>query len=64
VVGAVEEFAEALVFSGVLGRDVVEVAKDEEGVRLVEDVIELSVLERHCLSSPIRAAFIAIGCSL
>jgi hypothetical protein len=47
VVGAVVEFAETLVFSGVLGRDVVEVAEDEERVRLVEDVVELSVLERH-----------------
>jgi hypothetical protein len=47
VVGAVVEATEALVFSGVLGGDVVEVVKDEEGVRFVEDVVELSVLERH-----------------
>jgi hypothetical protein len=44
---AVVEFAEALMFSGVLGGDVVEVAEDEEGVGFVEDVVELSVLERH-----------------
>jgi hypothetical protein len=64
VVWAVVEVAEALVLSGVLRGDVVSVAEDEEGVSFSRDEVEFSVLERHRLSSPIRAAFIAMGCSL
>jgi hypothetical protein len=64
VVWAIVEATEALMLSGVLGGDVVAVTKDEEGEGFSEDVVELSVLERHRLPPPISAAFIATGCSL
>ena len=41
------EAAETLVFSGVLGGDVVAVSEEEEEVSFFRDEVELSVLERH-----------------
>ena len=62
VEGAVMVTAEAAMLSDVLGGDFVGEAEVEVSEGLVLNEVELGESEKHWICSPIRAAFIAMGC--